>query len=149
VTPVPRREPLTFFTARERVLGWLAVALFAALFPLFVTWLFVSPRYGLGASWKPKAMSAATLFLLGALGAFVVTAMMQRAAQARSRRVLARCGHMACVYCGYDLRGVKLPGACPECGGGLADGAAIRAHWRRQYPSSGGADEPMAASDGG
>ncbi len=143
-----RRWPpksLTFFTPGERLLGSLSVVQFIALFPLFVTWLFVSPRHGLGASWKPAAMSAATVALVSVMGGFAVSGGLYLVCRARSRRVLIARGYLSCPHCTYDLRGVRLPGACSECGAALADSGVIRAHWWREYPSADGGGEAMTA----
>ncbi len=47
----------------------------------------------------------------------------------RLRRRLREAGGRLCLRCGYDLRGIDDPGACPECGRRF-HGAEIAARWR-------------------
>lgn len=65
-------------------------------------------------------------------------------------------GYRQCPRCGYDLAGVELPGACPECGQ-RAEAAELERIWRVTYgdvqrAESAGSDgemKPPAGNAGG
>ena len=58
------------------------------------------------------AVPAGFLIMVGATGALVYSSR----GVTRARTVLERHGYGLCTGCGYDLRTVPSPGACPECG---------------------------------